>query len=190
MCQSSFSLLVVIAKIATCFPQHWIPHIFFLLKVSVYLAEGRDEKLYFVFWNIFTFPLYIWIGESEHVHSPVAVPLEILVTPSLIDTSQWDSAFQHILQPPSSLRAPLKVGCVPDETHKTVPVLANYLLSFDCGELNVPRGLLQVLMPRTGYCDGPLIDALDFSLHSPTLHLPVHSSGGRGVELPVYFLQR
>lgn len=113
------AFLVVIAKIATCFPQHFIPHSFLLLKVSVYLLLGgaatRGHVLYF--WR---FPLFFSASElasRKHVHSPVPVPLEILVTPSLIDTSQW--YFKSILQSPSSFRAPLKVGCVPDETHKT-----------------------------------------------------------------------
>ena len=113
------AFLVVIAKIATCFPQHFIPHSFLLLKVSVYLLLGgaatRGHVLYF--WR---FPLFFSASElasRKHVHSPVPVPLEIVVTPSLIDTSQW--YFKSILQSPSSFRAPLKAGCVPDETHKT-----------------------------------------------------------------------
>ena len=137
MCQSSFSL-VVIAKIASCFSQNFSPHGFLLMEVSV--SEGHDEKLCFVFFNIFRFLFWIWFGEKEHVHSPVSVPSEVLVTASLLITSQWYFGSYYI-----RLHLTVCHRQLVDETGPTVPGLFIRLLSFDCGNLNVPWGFKATL---------------------------------------------
>lgn len=121
MCQSSFSLLVVIAKIATCFPQHFIPH----FSYHEGLSEPCRKPCREVYDCLFV-SLYFWVFSSPLQNQKVgtrsftcARALEILVSVSLIDTGSWYLAFQNILQPSPSLRDPLKVSCVPDETHKT-----------------------------------------------------------------------
>lgn len=114
MCQSSLSLLVVIAKVATCFPQHFIPHSFMLLQVSC--GELWQEVVYFYFWIILVF---LSTSQLERVGTFVHACAFGDLTASLIDTCQQFLLFENVLQPSSSLHYPLKVGCVPDETHKT-----------------------------------------------------------------------
>lgn len=154
MCQSSFSLLVVIAKIATCFPQHFSPHSFLLSKASVYLAEGSRWEGAFCIFECFQFssPHLNWrVGTCSFTRARAFGDSCNAVS------YRHQSVFQNTLQPPSSLRAPLKV--VPDESHKAAHSAGGvshlpsiiWVWRAEC----VPWGLLQVWEPQTSYCDGP-----------------------------------